>query len=103
MEYRVNTEEIESIISKYEQKYAELLEISLGLQVLNNELDKYWDAESQMEFESRFGNMIQDIKKSSKPVHAVIQFLSEFVRARLDLEEQARNAAAGNDIPSKIA
>jgi hypothetical protein len=29
--------------------------------------------------------------------------LSEFVRARLDLEEQARNAAAGNDIPSKIA
>lgn len=95
MEYRVNTEAIEGIAGRVQQKHQDILGVISELRALNDELDGSWDGEAQMEFEARFGDWLSQLEQFSETLESVQQFLTSFVQARLDLEEQARSAAAG--------
>lgn len=95
MEYRVNTEGIEGVAGKIQQKHQDILAIISELHALNDELDGYWDGEAQMQFEASFGDWIVRLEQFSETLDSVQQYLVSFVQARLELEEQARNAAAG--------
>jgi WXG100 family type VII secretion target len=95
MEYRINTEAIEGISGKIRQKHEDIYGIISELRSLNEELDGAWDGESQVEFEARFGDWIGQLEQYSGTLESVYQFLISFAQARLEFEEQARNAAAG--------
>jgi len=96
MEYRINCEAIEGVAGKIQQKHEDILSIITELRALNEELDGYWDGESQIEFEARFGDWLGQLEQFSGTLESVHQFLVGFVNARREFEEQARQAAAGS-------
>jgi WXG100 family type VII secretion target len=97
MQYKVDTEAIESIVARIRMSHNNILGILSDLHAINSELDASWDGESQMEFESRFGNWLVHLEKSGDTFESVLLFLSDIIRVRRYLDEQASNAAAGFD------
>jgi WXG100 family type VII secretion target len=95
MRYENDTEAIDAIAAKIKQKHEDILATITELRALNDDLNAAWTGESQVEFEARFGDWIGQLEQFSGTLESVNQFLVSFVQARLDFEEQARNAAAG--------
>lgn len=95
MRYVMDLPEIESIAGAIRQKHEEILGIISELRGLNEQLDAAWDGEAQLEFEARFGDWIGQLEQFSSTLETVNQYLVTLSQARLDFEDQARNAAAG--------
>lgn len=93
---RQDVERIEEIAGLIKNERDNTVSQLIGrLQGLNSELDTAWDGPSQEQFYATYGNWISQLEKFSDTLYSIHQYLASVAVNFRELDEAARQAAAG--------
>jgi WXG100 family type VII secretion target len=93
---KIDVETVEAIAAKVRTEREDTVGNLIGrLHGLNGELDAAWDGPAQSQFEATYGDWIQQLEAFSNTLYNINQYLVSVAQNFRELDEAARQAAAG--------
>jgi WXG100 family type VII secretion target len=93
---RIDVETVEAIAARVKAERDGTVNDLLGrLRAINNELDSAWDGPAQAQFQATYGDWITQLDRYSNTLNNVYQYLVSVAQNFRELDEAARQAAAG--------
>lgn len=92
---RMDTDEVERIAANVGTEHLNIKDVLSRLRDLNGQLATAWDGPAQDQFESTYGNWIQQLESFSETLGNVKGYLTSVAENFAELDEAAKIAAAG--------
>jgi WXG100 family type VII secretion target len=93
---RIDVETVEAIAARVRaEREGTVFELANRLRTMNTELDAAWDGPAQKEFEGTYGDWIKQLEAFSNTLYNINQYLVSVAQNFRELDEIARQAAAG--------
>ncbi|MEW6566693.1 MAG: WXG100 family type VII secretion target [Chloroflexota bacterium] len=93
---RIEVETVEALAAQVKAERDGTVNDLLGrLRRINAELDTAWDGPAQLQFQQTYGDWISQLERYSNTLNNVYQYLVSVAQNFRELDEAARQAAAG--------
>ncbi len=93
---RIDVETVEALAARVKAERDGTVNDLLGrLRAINSELDSAWDGPAQAQFQATYGDWIAQLERYSNTLNNVYQYLVSVAQNFRELDEAARQAAAG--------
>ncbi|OGO08689.1 MAG: hypothetical protein A2Z66_04005 [Chloroflexi bacterium RBG_13_66_10] len=93
---RIDVETVEALAARVKAERDGTVTDLLGrLRAINAELDSAWDGPAESQFQATYGDWITQLERYSKTLNNVYQYLISVAQNFRELDEAARQAAAG--------
>ena len=92
---KMNTDLVMELAGRVGTQHINIKDTLNNLRAINAELEGAWEGPAQMEFEGTYGNWIQQLESYSETLSNVQGYLRSVADNFRELDEAARQAAAG--------